>query len=66
MKKTLQIIALLIGITPAYVYYSELADKFQINETQERKDSIVTISISFVGVLCAVYLAQKAVFSLIL
>jgi poly-gamma-glutamate synthesis protein (capsule biosynthesis protein) len=49
MKKTLQIIALLIGIIPAYVYYSGLADKYQINETQERKDSIVTISISFVG-----------------
>lgn len=49
MKKFIQIVALLIGIIPAYVYYSGLAVKSQVIETQEKKDIINTISISFVG-----------------
>jgi poly-gamma-glutamate synthesis protein (capsule biosynthesis protein) len=49
MKKFIQIVALLIGIIPAYVYYSGLAAKSPLTETQEKVDSIITISVSFVG-----------------
>jgi poly-gamma-glutamate synthesis protein (capsule biosynthesis protein) len=49
MKKIIQILALLIGIIPAYIYYSGYADKSSTFEIQENKDSIITISVSFVG-----------------
>ncbi|UCH64920.1 MAG: CapA family protein [Ignavibacterium sp.] len=49
MKRIIQIVVLLIVIIPAYLYYSGLATKTSIIEIQGKKDSIITISISFVG-----------------
>jgi poly-gamma-glutamate capsule biosynthesis protein CapA/YwtB (metallophosphatase superfamily) len=49
MMKIIQIVALLIGIITAYIYYSGYTVISTIIESQEKKDSIITISISFVG-----------------
>jgi poly-gamma-glutamate synthesis protein (capsule biosynthesis protein) len=49
MKKIIQILALLIGIIPAYIYYSGFSVKSSTIKSQVNKDSIITISVSFVG-----------------
>jgi len=49
MKTNIQIITLLISIIPAYLYYSEHSENVLIIKSNEKIDSIVTISVSFVG-----------------
>lgn len=49
MKKLNQIIPLLICIISTFIYYSGLTEKLSRTETAEKRDSITTISISFVG-----------------
>jgi poly-gamma-glutamate synthesis protein (capsule biosynthesis protein) len=49
MMKIIQIAVLLICIIPAYFYYSGLTKQSPIIENQEKRDSIINISISFVG-----------------
>jgi poly-gamma-glutamate capsule biosynthesis protein CapA/YwtB (metallophosphatase superfamily) len=49
MKKLIQIVTPLICIISTYIYYSGLTEKLSRTETAEKRDSITTISISFVG-----------------
>ena len=49
MKKIIQIVPLLICIISAYLYYSGSTKRYKRIEIQEKRDSLTTISISFVG-----------------